>query len=159
MTERLSIGNIYSTNARCYGRSRSQAHDHQCNLSPAEEERERREILSDSAKLMQGIEILVLLSTIQLETSLEGMEDYVCFCASARASYNQDRAFWLYQAFEFCCYIFKAGEYEAPIDLGVLPGEGAKNDEIKIREICEGPEQEWKAGGLEWFLKNLTLSQ
>jgi hypothetical protein len=53
----------------------------------------------------------------------------------------------------------KAREDEAPINLGILSDDGGKNDEVEIREICEGPEQEWKMGGLEWFLKSLTLSQ
>lgn len=54
---------------------------------------------------------------------------------------------------------FKAREDEAPINLGILSDDDATNDEVKIREICEGSEQEWKTGGLEWFLKSLTLSQ
>lgn len=53
---------------------------------------------------------------------------------------------------------FKTREAEAPINLGLLSGDGSKDDEAKIRQICEGPEQEWKTGGLEWFLKSLTLS-
>lgn len=54
---------------------------------------------------------------------------------------------------------FKAREGEAPIDLGILSGDGGKDDEVKIREICSGSEQAWKIGGLEWFLNSLTLSQ
>ncbi|RMZ76422.1 hypothetical protein DV737_g4794, partial [Chaetothyriales sp. CBS 132003] len=52
----------------------------------------------------------------------------------------------------------KAREEEAPIDLGILSGDRGKQTETKIREICQGPEQEWKTGGLEWFLKSLALS-
>ncbi|RMZ78785.1 hypothetical protein DV738_g3617, partial [Chaetothyriales sp. CBS 135597] len=52
----------------------------------------------------------------------------------------------------------KAREDEAPVDLGIPPGGSSKNDEAKIREICTGPEQEWKTGGLEWLLKSLSLS-
>jgi hypothetical protein len=51
----------------------------------------------------------------------------------------------------------KAREVEVPIDLGIISGEGGQNNEKKIREICEGPEQEWKTGELQWFLKSLTL--
>lgn len=54
---------------------------------------------------------------------------------------------------------FKAGQNEAPIDLGILSGDGSKDDEAKIREICQGPEKEWKTGGLEWFLGSLSLSE
>jgi len=54
---------------------------------------------------------------------------------------------------------FKASRDEAPIDLGILSGDGSKRDEEKIREIRSGPEQEWKTGGLEYLLNSLSLSQ
>jgi hypothetical protein len=63
-------------------------------------------VLSDGPRLMQGIERLALHSTIQVETSSEGIEDYVCRRESARVSYDQDRIYWITRAFELCCYVF-----------------------------------------------------
>ena len=69
---------------------------------------------SDSSELIQSIENLTLLSTIQVEISSEGIEHYDCFSESAQASYNRNRAYWIRQAFELCCYVFPrkfGGEY------------------------------------------------
>jgi ankyrin repeat protein len=51
----------------------------------------------------------------------------------------------------------KAREDEAPVDLGILSKEGREEDEKKIREICEGPEQEWRDGAIDGLLKSLKL--
>ncbi|KAK5065197.1 hypothetical protein LTR84_001034 [Exophiala bonariae] len=54
---------------------------------------------------------------------------------------------------------YRAQEDEAPIDLGILSGDGSKDDEAKIREICRGPEQEWKTERIESFLGSLSLEE
>jgi hypothetical protein len=50
----------------------------------------------------------------------------------------------------------KAGEDEKPVDLGVLGGSSAR-DEERIKEICAGPEEEWRTGELERSLHALKL--
>ncbi|KAF1977221.1 hypothetical protein BU23DRAFT_501063 [Bimuria novae-zelandiae CBS 107.79] len=51
---------------------------------------------------------------------------------------------------------FVAREAERPLDLGILSGSGG-NDEIRIREICQEPEVDWRTDQLEQILGNLRL--
>lgn len=45
-----------------------------------------------------------------------------------------------------------------PLDLSILSAIGSANDEKAIREICQGPEQPWKDGAVEWLLKSLEAT-
>ena len=63
-------------------------------------------LFSDGTKLKQIIEELVTSSIISIEGSTDGAETYICQCESARISYDQNRVYWIHQAFELCCYVF-----------------------------------------------------
>ena len=61
--------------------------------------------------LGQSIEGLISQSLIGVETSKEGTEFYVYRCEIAPASYTQNGAYWIRQAFELCCHVFpRAGD-------------------------------------------------
>jgi hypothetical protein len=64
------------------------------------------DLLSDRTKLNRTIERLSSLSIISEEASTDGTICYVCRCESARSSYEQNKARYIHQAFELCCYVF-----------------------------------------------------
>jgi ankyrin repeat protein len=48
-------------------------------------------------------------------------------------------------------------EVERPVDLGFLPGSASEQDEKRIREICNGPEPDWKTGELDRLMRTTHL--
>jgi hypothetical protein len=63
------------------------------------------DLLSDDARLKQSIEELISLSVLS-EVSRDGLQAYACRDETARASFDQNRAYWIHRAFELCCHVF-----------------------------------------------------
>jgi hypothetical protein len=73
------------------------------------------DILSDREELLRGIERLILLSTIAVETSSDVIGFYTCQCESAQISFDLDPASWTHRAFELCCYVFPRNRAIEPL--------------------------------------------
>lgn len=64
------------------------------------------DLLSDETKFKQDVEELVSRSVIHKEGSGADPQTYTCQSEPARTMYHQNKAYWIYQAFELCCYVF-----------------------------------------------------
>ncbi|KAH8674440.1 hypothetical protein BGZ60DRAFT_404034 [Tricladium varicosporioides] len=72
------------------------------------------DLLSDRTKFKRNVEGLVSQSMIHKEISRGGFQTYTCQCELARISYEQNRAYWIHQAFDLCCYIFPRSQILEP---------------------------------------------